>query len=275
MKKKIIVSLLSVPCFLVAQNGFALEASFIPRANIGYSYYSIEWSEAQVPETGITVADLNVNLLTGSVGGTVTLNKFYIDTYVQQSMDGSDDYHIEGWRQPIDWDVNIFDFSVALGYNVWKGLAVYGGWKRHETAMDGYGSSSDWPNWDYEFDTEGWFTGVSYGVPIGEANLLSFNVAYAWLEGDFQGTQLSTNGMSSRAFQADDGDSGGVTIGAAWKGYLTDLLSYSVTVDWYAYSYEDFQHNYSKNGEAFYQTNWTNTVDEEAMSCRFTISYDL
>ncbi len=280
MKKKILAAMLALPCLLIAENGFALEVGFVPRAAIGYTFYSFEWAEQQIPEPKDTLVDLGVNLMTGTLGGTVTLDRLYIDAYIQQSSTGSDDYLIEGRVFPFDYDVDILDYAFTLGYNVWRTMAVYGGWKGHETTLEG---TSVGVKWDSDFDTNGWFTGVSYGIPIGESNLLSFNIAYAWLDGEITGHQIydgtGERGWSAgdtRDFRATDGDADGFTIGAAWKGYVTDALSYTLSADWYDYSYEDFNTEYSNDGGKNYvKTDWVEDVDEQAFSFRCVLSYDL
>ena len=278
MKKKILAAMLALPCFFVAENGFALDVGFVPRAAVGYTYYSFEWTEQQPPDSKNTLADLNVNLMTGTLGGTMTFDKLYFDAYIQQSTTGSDDYLIDGHAYPVDWDVDILDYALTLGFNVWRTMAVYGGWKGHETTLEG---TEVGRTWDAEFDTNGWFTGLSYGIPIGESNMLSFNIAYAWLEGDIENHQIydgryySRPAGTTRDFRANNGDADGFTLGASWKGYITDALSYTLSGDWYDYSYEDFDHEYSLNGASYSPTDWTDTVDEQAYSFRFVLSYDL
>jgi hypothetical protein len=286
MKKTIITTLLSLPCFLITGNALAVvDVSFIPRAGIGYTYYSFEWGEHKPTDPESTLVDVDVNLLTGTLGGTFTVDNFYFDAYLQKSTTGSDEYQLANRNTPHDWDVDIFDYSLTMGYNVWRSLAVYGGWKGHQTDLDGSRIGETWQ--DYEFNSEGWFTGLSYGIPIGENNLLSFNAAYAWLEADMKGHQIfsaeTDTGWpagTNREFKADNGDATGITLGASWKGYLTDALSYTASVDWYAYNYEDFQTEYSRYGgtlpeRPWYQTDVTNTADEQSFSARFTINYDL
>jgi hypothetical protein len=276
MKKKILAAILALPCLLIAENGFALDVGFVPRAAVGYTFYSFEYTEQQLSDPKTTLADLEVNLMTGTLGGTLTMDMLYFDAYVQQSTTGSDDYLIDG-TDPYDWDVDVLDYAFTLGFNVWRTMAVYGGWKGHETTLEG---SAVGEKWDAEFDTNGWFTGLSYGIPIGASNMLSFNVAYAWLEGDIEDHQIfdgsgNLPAGTTRDFRANNGDADGLTIGASWKGYFTDALSYTLSADWYDYSYEDFDHEYSYNGAEYTQTNWTDTVDEQAFSFRFILSYDL
>ena len=278
--KKQFFALISAPVLLLAGNAQAVDISFIPRADIGYTNYSFEWTEQVIPDVGVpgpkhTITDISVNLLTGSIGGTLTVGKFYLDAYLQQSTEGSDDYTIGGYTHATDWDVDVFDYALTAGYNVWSTLAIFGGWKGHETTLDGnvlLNNGITNVNWDNSFETDGFFLGASYGFVIGEAGVLSINAAYAWMNGDFEGHQTYSSG-TTRDFKADDGDSGGFRIGIGWKGYITDALAYSVNADYYSYSYDDFKHKYSKNGAPYVQTNWNNEIDESAYSLRAGISY--
>lgn len=286
--KKVCATLLASAGLLLAQNALAVDFSVIPRASIGYENYSIEWASGPV-----TMADLDVNLATGTIGVTATINKFYMDAYVAQSLQGSDDHTIAVNSNgvlvtlPNEWDVDVFDYAFTAGYNVWKTLAVYAGWKGHTTNMDattnipanwlgiqGLPAVPNAINWDVELKYSGPFIGASYGWQIGESNLLSVNAAYAWMSGDLDtvltsqwdpnlqkslsnlGKSLSTNG--------DDGDASGLTLGISWKGLITDALSYTVSADWYKYSFDGFT---VQDGTVDHD------IDEEAYSLRFTMSY--
>jgi hypothetical protein len=277
--RKIVLALCALFVMFAAETSLAADFGFIPRVGVGYSNYSFKWSEqlAQDATDITTIADLTVDLPTGTVGATTVFGRFYIDLYLQQSLDGSDEYTIEGFTNPLDWDVNVFDYAITAGFNVWSGLALYGGWKGHETDLDAVGTGT---TWDENFESSGWFFGAKYGWAIGEGNMLSINCAYALLESDFTGHQeFDATGEfywpagTTRDFRANDGDAGGLTLGIAWTGFFTEALGYTINADWYSYDYDDFKHEYSLNGAAFQETNWVNEVEETAFSLRFIISY--
>jgi len=282
MKRKFIVgALLAGTCCFAAQQAAAVDFNVIPRASVGYENLSIDWASGPV-----TMADLNVNLATGTIGVTATLDKFYFDAYVAKSLEGSDDHTIavdsDGilFTLPNEWDVDVVDYAFTAGYNVWKTLAVYAGWKGHTTNMDaatnipanwlgiqGLPAVPNAINWDVELQYNGPFIGASYGWQIGESNLLSVNVAYAWMSGDLEMTltsQWNPNIRESMSANGDDGDASGLTLGVSWKGMITDALGYTVSADWYKYSFDGFT---VQGGTA------DQDIDEEAYSLRFTVSY--
>ena len=272
MKRKMIGLLAAASCMVVAQNASAVDFGIIPRASVGYEHLSIDWQE-----NAYNMADLDLNLVTGTIGATATVDKFYFDVYVAHSLEASDEDTLTPIDISVDWDVDVFDAALTAGYNVWKSLAVYAGWKWHTTDMDGSISiPANWRgagnaaipnalNMDNEISYNGPFIGVSYGWKIGESNLLSVNAAYAWMSANMDLTISTTNGnYSEKLPTADsDDDASGLTLGIAWKGYLTDALSYGISADWYKYSY-NFVAATSSNED----------FEEEAYSLKFTISYD-
>jgi hypothetical protein len=287
MKKRMIMAVLASSSLLVSQNSFASDVSFIPRAGIGYSDYSLTWlAEGSGlldgyggPAGERTIADMQGNLLLGTVGATLAYNRFYLDVFFQQSTEASDEYNYQAYDpatlttrdQLVDWDFDVADYALTAGYNIWSGLSVFGGWKGHEISMAGResGTPQGAVKWDYDFTSSGWFLGLSYGWTIFESNMLSVKAAYAWLDGELEGgKQFEDN--SSYLYKGDDGTSSGANIGVTWKGFLTDSLNYDVSADWYSYSFEDFD---TSDTDLTPDDAGQLTIEEDSYTLRFALSY--
>ncbi|MCI5157218.1 MAG: hypothetical protein D3906_02065 [Candidatus Electrothrix sp. AUS1_2] len=282
--KKIIITVMAGGSLLVSQNSFASDVSFIPRAGIGYSNYSLTWlAEGSGlldgyggPPGERTIADLQGDLLLGAVGATIAYDRFYLDVSFQQSTEASDEYNYQAYDyygnasdQLVDWDFDVADYAVTVGYNIWGSLSAFGGWKGHEISMTG---KEPTVTWNYDFTSSGWFLGLSYGWTFFESNMFSIKAGYAWLDGEMDGgKQFEDN--TSYLIDTDGGTSSGANIGLTWKGFLTDSLNYDISADWYSYSFEDFEVSDSFNGGDFTPSDADLTIEEDAYSVRFTLSY--
>ncbi|RWX48936.1 hypothetical protein VT99_10424 [Candidatus Electrothrix marina] len=288
MKKKTVMTILAGTSLLLTQNSFAADVSFIPRAGVGYSNYNLTWLAegsnlldgygCQTPGK-CTIADLQGDLLLGTVGATLAYNRFYLDVFFQQSTEASDESSYKTYDssntvdftrdQVVDWDFDVADYAVTAGVNIWSGLSVFGGWKGHEISMTG---KEPTVTWNYDFTSSGWFLGLSYGWTILESNMLSVKAAYAWLDGEMDGGKQREDN-TSYLIDTDGGTSSGANVGVTWKGFLTDSLNYDISADWYSYSFEDFEVSDSFNGGAFTSTDADLTIEEDAYTLRFTLSY--
>ncbi|WLE98168.1 MAG: hypothetical protein QTN59_04885 [Candidatus Electrothrix communis] len=289
MKKKMIMTVLAGSSLLVAQNGFASDISLIPRASVGYSDYSLTWlAEGSGlldgyggPPGERTIADMQGNLLLGTVGATLAYNRFYLDAFFQQSTEASDEYAYQAYDyygnasdQLVDWDFDVADYALTVGYNIWASLSVFGGWKGHEISMAGResGTPQGEVRWDYDFTSSGWFLGLSYGWTIFESNMFSIKAGYAWLDGEMDGGKQREDN-TSYLIDSEGGTSSGANLGLTWKGFLTDSLNYDISADWYSYSFEDFTVADSFNGGDFASSDTKMTIEEDAYTLRFTLSY--
>ena len=195
----------------------ALELDFQPRLEGGISYYAFE-SEA----LNVTYLSLPVNLNSGTnigqasfeisdylpfitYGGTLFLDRFYLDFTGQQSANGQDSTStvLAGYVYvDLDWEneyINTAFFedervdearfdrnemAVSLGYAINKRCNVYAGYKRAVTEFNtiyqtfstfrnyeknpryDYCSAKKWGKSDFSFEYEGPFIGGIYGWEI-------------------------------------------------------------------------------------------------------------
>ncbi len=278
MKKKMIMTVLAGSSLLVAQNSFASDVSLIPRASVGLSHYSATWDiAAQWSDWGgdgnFNVLDIEDDLLTGGFGLTLAAGKFYFDASLEQTIEGSDESAEENSREMVTRDFDVFAYALTVGYNITGGLSAFGGWNGHETSVSSQYNAGDF---DSEFSSAGWFFGLSYGWSVFENSTLSIKAAYALLEGDIEGEELF-NDNTKVLVSSDAGDAAGATIGMSWKSYLTDSLSYTVSADWYNYTYEDFTNEFhlveGENTRPLPTETSTSDIDEESYTFRFALSY--
>lgn len=277
MKKRMIMTVLAGSSLLISQNSFA-EVSLIPRASVGVSHYSAAWDITAVwsdwgGDGNFNVLDVEDDLLTGGFGLTLAAGNFYFDASLEQTMEGSDEAAEENSGEVVTRDFDVFAYALTLGYNITGGLSAFGGWNGHKTSVSSQYSSD---TFDSEFSSAGWFLGLSYGWAVLENSTLSIKAAYALLEGDIEGEELFDNNTKVTV-NSDAGDAAGATIGLAWKSYLTESLSYSITADWYNYTYEDFTNEFhlveGANTRVLPTTTSTSDVDEESYTFRFALSY--
>lgn len=212
-------------------------------------------------------------------------------------MEGSDDETYDYAYYDTDFDV--FAYALTLGYNITGGLSVFAGWNSHETSFtdqfsytDSVLSALDPLDGETEFSADGWFLGLSYGWNLFEDSTLSIKAAYALLDGDltsrydsysfysYEGSNTIYYSRNHVTINNDGGDATGMTIGVAWKSYLTDSLSYSITADWYKYTFDDFSGNeitvdwgYDNEGPQQYYDDSSSDVEEESYIFRFALSY--
>ncbi|MCI5157219.1 MAG: hypothetical protein D3906_02070 [Candidatus Electrothrix sp. AUS1_2] len=276
MKKKMVITLMTGSCLLVGQNSFATDISFIPRASVGFSNYSVKWDIKTKwvggKETSSNVFDIEDDLLTGGVGVTLAEGKFYFDASLEQTAEATEGSY-EAWNAKLDTTYDISAYALTLGYNIIGGLSAFGGWNDHTTTIMKQYSASKLAS---EFSSGGWFLGLSYGWNVLEDSAISVKAAYAVLQGDIEGEEALENGTVT--VRSDGGDATGATLGLAWKSYLTDSLSYSFTVDWYNYTYEDFSNDFSVHwndaqGPLPISSDSASDVEEEAYIFRFALSY--
>lgn len=264
MKNKKLYLISAMAMLFTAGNALAADFSFTPRAGIGMMNYDFEWKNTSNQSVLYEVSD---TLILGTVGATASAGIVYVDAYMQKTNEGDNDVN---WPVgSMNYKYDITDLSMTLGVNVWKNLSVYAGWKDHETSFDGSGDLSAQDT----FESDGFFGGLAFGL-VFDPGVLSVNLAYADLNGDYQ-TGQTIPGWGQRSWRAQDVSANGFTVGAGWRGFIGELLSYSLQADWYKYTFDDFSTEYSQNGGAYGPATFTSEIEEEALTFRAMIAYQL
>lgn len=128
------------------------------------------------------------------------------------------------------------DYSVTLGYNVWRDLNLFAGYKYGETRVSLFSDATkivppkpEEFNQEISFREVGPFAGLSYAFRF-EKGSLSMSAAYARLDGKFVFTNVVGKVISK-------GDTDGLSIGLGWSGPLVGNLSYAIGYKGHRYKY--------------------------------------
>ncbi len=266
--KKVCLVLATICLGFIGSNAMAVDVSFTPRGGAGIMFYNLDWSKYTPNGGSITLGDASDTVFLANVGGTVSINRFYFDAYIQKTTEGEDD---AGWDTNYTNTFEIMDYSFAFGYNVLDSLSTYVGWKGRQTDMEFYNKANDGNYNDVTFESQGFFIGAAYGF-VFDAGTLSFNAAYVRLEGELTQDQIRSNGTTI-VLKATDATSNGFTVGVAWKGFIGEKWSYTLTADWLKNSYDDFSFNETINGVPQGTRGYTTEIDEEAYTMKAMVSY--
>ena len=131
------------------------------------------------------------------------------------------------------------DYSATLGYNVWRDLNLFAGYKFGETRVNLFSDATVFDtfpptelerlNQEVSLRESGPFAGLSYAFRF-EKGSLSMSAAYAKLGGKFVFTNIAGKVVSK-------GDTDGLSIGLGWSGPLAGNLSYAVGYKGHRYKY--------------------------------------
>lgn len=213
------------------------------------------------------------------IGGTVSYDRFFIDIYGFKTATGEQkglsQYSFINQSVPFsnfsetsenfvkgDSDIDRSQYSISIGYNVIDNLVVYTGYRESKTDFDnklilsGYTTGlvneqgSKLPlefipptavTLNQEFKQRGPFIGAAYGWNIMDKGIFSLNFSV----GSFRGTIKESWSLNQGKIPVPEvsGDVIGLTLGASWRGEITDNLGYSVAVSGYNFSYDSDNNN--------------------------------
>lgn len=230
--------------------------SFVP--SIGFQLKNLSFEQdLSVPVFERELSgDLSVSLPTLAVGFVVAYDRFYVSLKYENSFESNADSDVPG-TAAIDFSaspplvtkaetaVTRTDFSIAFGYNAWRGLNVFVGYLDGETELtpdpittpDGATNfaqnqwEKDGSTYRQTYQETGGFVGVSYGWVIGEAGTISVSGAYAFMEGTYKDNYYAGK------FRYE-GDSQGLSLSVTWSAALTDHVGYFVDLRRQAYDFD-------------------------------------
>jgi len=251
---------------------FVMAADFTlePRAVLGMMDYqyeevfagsdNVKWSDS-IPFLGI--------------GVTLGYKNFSFDVYAQKSDTGEDSTFYEnqlsiGDRYLIsDYNAtfNRNDYAVNFGYSTdslfgvlsfvvgYKvGETKIGGARRNYLSEGGDSSILSLRSETTTIKTKGPTIGVAYGLPVGKSSMIGINVAYAWLDGDYESNQMTL---------AIDPEA--ITFGINWSGPISNRLTYRIALDAYQYPTQAFS---TDNPNITIES-----IKEEIVSLKASLSY--
>lgn len=114
------------------------------------------------------------------------------------------------------------DSGLTIGYNIWRGLSIFGGYKYGATQVTSLATSD---SQEFTNRASGPFLGLSYGFRIGEG-VLGVSIAYAnfkaMLEHRFLGPTTTGTDIPSKTT--------GNSYGISWSAPLTKELHYRLSL---------------------------------------------
>jgi hypothetical protein len=169
----------------------------------------------------------------------------------------------------IDSDFEREEYSFSTGYALGSQWVVFGGYRKAKTnfsdtmslktEIKGSVDSLEFPlaitaqgKRRTSFKQDGYFIGGVYAFNIGNHVIISLNAAVAFLDGKYDsrgsletdatatvdGEQIDVPVPSSNIGTNHDGDTTGLSLGAALKGRIGERLGYALSVDGYSYDFE-------------------------------------
>jgi hypothetical protein len=142
-------------------------------------------------------------------------------------------------------DVEREDWAATVGVNIAGGLTAFAGWKFGESKQTGIEASAvgNAPQgFNQTFEEEGPFVGLGYGIPIADAGILSFSVAYADLDAEYSeggrfGVPFPADSMANTLIGPEryTGDATGFSYALQWQGELTQQLLYNAAIKYQKY----------------------------------------
>lgn len=133
----------------------------------------------------------------------------------------------------IEVETTRLDEGITLGYDVYRGLNVFLGYRTGETEQKTVrtnGSTAITANY---YD-KGPFAGLSYGYSLGAAGTLSASVAYARFDGE-----IITQNQITDVIRSTGGTTSGLSYGIKWSRDLRTGATFSIGFKQNLYKFED------------------------------------
>lgn len=253
---------------LLACSGASAQVLYQPRVILGIQDYelSVESDSANVIGSRILASEtfgdsneggsISDTVLVGGFGLSALYGTYFADFYIQESLTGdyedADNFTIENDIQLpddlvnptiiTDGELDRRDIAVSVGKAFDNGFSLSLGYKTGTSQFSQSAIFGSIPfNTDYEFETQGPFVGLSYGISMGEGTL-GFNVALADLSAEYNFRNQffeRTNNPVEDLNGVIKGDATGVTVGINWKAPFPvgdiEGLGYAISVDTYDY----------------------------------------
>lgn len=262
---------------MVPVAGNALDLTFKPRIEVGVMDYSFKQDAINIDSKGLGVLsesgyELSSTMPLLGVGGTVFMDTFFMDVYLQKAFSGSDKainslYHEDAStldEERINSEFDREEYSLSVGYAHGKYWVWFAGYRKSTTNFTNSTSRND-QSFDtqgepvnairsnitdrIDFKQDGFFLGGVYAFSFGEQSTLSLNLALAQLDGKFDSHSsgkkwfswpdghegFKENGTRSLNFK---GDTTGLNIGVTWNRQMGDNLGFSLGINGYSYDFD-------------------------------------
>jgi len=225
---------------------------FTPEITTGVMNY--KWEEGEGLNPNIDIDEpLSDNLLFLGIGGTISVDRLFINGYLQKTLEGEDTSsgRVENIAPST---VNIVsnsnfdrqDYSISFGYAITGNFSTFAGYRKSKQAFDVPSTSniksegSPLPPGltfagDFEYETKGPFVGIAYGWALGKG-LVALNFAVARLDVDLDSHYTITG--RDPIVSSNSGNAIGMTMGVGWQGQIVGNLRYKVSLNGYQYDFD-------------------------------------
>ena len=232
----------------LTQPASAAEITIEPRLSGGVSYYNLDLDgQVQLGDNSIDDVDFEDWLLFVGGGGTVSIDRFFIDLYGQYSFTGENDVEvdidsggvtIDNLEQEVDFDR--IETALSIGYRITDQFAAYLGYRYAVVDFDGSGSlGGAGADITAELTQSGPLIGASYIIPKTIWNgALVLNGAVTFLDGDLDIDLDAPAPIGSADFDVD-GDAIGLNGGISWATPLGDRVRLVIGGDVSSYQFDD------------------------------------
>jgi len=259
--------------------GSALDLTFKPRIEVGVMDYSFKRDAINIDSKGLGVLsesgyELSSTMPLLGIGGTVFMDTFFMDVYLQKAFSGSDKainslYHEDAStldEKRINSEFDREEYSLSVGYAPGKHWAWFAGYRKSKTNFTNPTSRNN-QSFDtqgepdlairsnitdrIDFKQDGFFLGGVYAFSFGEQSTLSLNLALAQLDGKYDSRGNGGKAWFSwpdghESFRQDTrpqslnfkGDTTGLNIGVTWNRQMGDNLGFSLGVNGYSYDFD-------------------------------------
>ncbi|MDO8862455.1 hypothetical protein Q6D67_12160 [Haliea sp. E1-2-M8] len=190
--------------------------------------YSLE-QDGTILIPNVGVLDLKsafrVNPAALKVGSGITWRDWYASVYFQGTNDASDSFTVP-FIGDITYTGNRKEWVGALGYQLQGNTSIFLGYR--DSKIEGNGS----PAASFTFESDGFFLGASYWLPLIPQGGLTFTFAHAWLDGS------AKQEVSGGPVNTGTGSGTGVKFGVGWRGDINEDWGYSINVDSFTYKHD-------------------------------------
>ncbi|PIE43009.1 MAG: hypothetical protein CSA50_07390 [Gammaproteobacteria bacterium] len=224
---------------------------------IAFQHKNLDFSQSfKGGENADVKGSFEATLPTLDLAITTLYQKAYLSIKYDTSFGNNFTYADNGFTKA-NSEIERNDFSVTLGYDVWKALHVFGGYMKGNTKITPDAKYIDYPGaqqnneqcvdtapcfptvisnpaqdhelrnlspYQQKYTESGYFLGASYGLPIKQKGTLSFSLAYALMDGEYTDNYLAGTD-TPRTFRYK-GDSKGYSLGLTWSAALTRKSGY-------------------------------------------------
>lgn len=211
------------------------DAPFNMATSVAAGFKNGEYLPKSDPDTGFRFSATSLDLAMD----------FYTDrTFVTINYDVpiKDDYSIVNGGT-IEIDSTRIDAGITLGYNVYRNLNLFAGYKIGETKQK-YVRTNGTSAGVIVYHDAGPFAGASYGYSLGAAGSVSGSIAYALFNGQIRRHDLLTD-----VIQDTSGITSGLSYGVKWSRGLRNGTTFSIGYKLNAYDFADRDMGFGSNSD--------------------------